>query len=198
MVSRRDAHRLRIGWRRLPARAGYLCHASGRQSRPSHPVVASWCNYDHVPRFSPEGRRLVFTRDGDDGAALFTTDLSGHTNQSPRMPSGQGMPSGHHTETRSFEAQDGDVHVVDSNGKHLRNLTNYAREEQGGGADPVWSPDGRKILFLEGIVQQQGSPRVLGLAIMGSDGSNRHFIEGHPIESHQPDWCCRWPGRGGR
>jgi len=153
---------------------------------------------DGSARFSPDGHQLVFTRlkRGQEGA-LFTTDLKGHTNQitSYAIGAGDGVWSPH-GDRIVFEAHDGNVHVVNSDGKHLRNLTHYAPEQQGGGADPVWSPDGRKILFLQGIVQQQGSPRVLGLAIMRSDGSDRHFIEDYPVESHQPDWCCRWSGRG--
>ena len=148
---------------------------------------------DRAARFSPDGRRLVFTRfAGDDqGSALFTTDLRGHTTQitSFAIHAGDAVWSPHgkqivfeaYPEPTSF----GDVYVVNSNAKHLRNVTQNAPGD--GSADPVWSPDGRKILFLQGLRVQQDS-RVLGLAIMRSDGSNRHFIEDHPIESHQPDW----------
>ena len=151
-------------------------------------------DWDGSPRFSPDGRRLVFTRfTRGHGSALFTTDLSGNITQITSYAIGAGdavwSPRG---EQIVFEAQDGNVHVINSNGKHLRNLTQYAPEEQGGSADPVWSPDGRNILFLQGLHLQQDS-RVLGLAVMRSDGSHRHFIEDHPIESHQPDWIGR-PG----
>ena len=55
-----------------------------------------------------------------------------------------------------------------------------------GQADPSWSPDGRKILFLDnGFVNGAGRT---GLATMNPDDSNRHFISTKNIEAHQPDW----------
>ena len=171
----------------------YVMRADGSNVRRVTALPAG-LDADRTPRFSPDGRRLVFTRyTRDGGSALFTTDLRGHTNQitSFAIRAGDAVWSPH-GEKIVFEAAGteprsrGDVYVVHSNGKHLRNLTRNALGDEGS-ADPVWSPDGRKILFLQGLHLQQDS-RVLGLAIMKSDGSNRHFIEEHPIESHQPDW----------
>ena len=65
-------------------------------------TVPAGFDWDGSPRFSPDGRRLVFTRmTRGQGAALFTTDLRGHTTQITSYATGQGMPSGHHTESRS-------------------------------------------------------------------------------------------------
>lgn len=150
---------------------------------------------DRAARFSPDGRRLVFTRNGQ-GSALFTTDLRGHTTQITSFEIGAGdavwSPRG---EQIVFEAYPdptsaGDVFVVNSNGKRLRNVTQNAPGD--GSADPVWSPDGRQILFLQGR-HLAGPDPVLGLAVMRSDGSDRHFIEENPIESHQPDWQSSSP-----
>ena len=89
---------------------------------------------DRAARFSPDGRRLVFTRNGQDGqgSALFTTDLRGHTTQITSFAIGAGdavwSPRG---EQIVFEAYPdptsaGDIYVVNSNGKRLRNLTQNA------------------------------------------------------------------------
>ena len=56
----------------------------------------------------------------------------------------------------------------------------------GGSADPVWSPDGKKILFLS--AHAEGGEFGIGLATMNPDGTARHFILHNPKEMHQPDW----------
>jgi Tol biopolymer transport system component len=171
----------------------YVMWADGSHVRRVTTLPTDGEYWDHAARFSPDGRRLVFTRDGE-GSALFTTDLKGHVTQITSFAVGAGdavwSPRG---EEITFEAYSGptsrgDVYVVHSSGGNLRNLTRNAPGD--GASDPVWSPDGRKILFLQGL-QQPDSSRVLGLAIMRFDGSNRHFIEDNPIESHQPDWLSR-------
>ena len=55
-----------------------------------------------------------------------------------------------------------------------------------GSADPVWSPDGRKILFLDNR-RVSGVGRT-GLATMNADGSGRGFVSTNNVETHQPDW----------
>ena len=57
---------------------------------------------------------------------------------------------------------------------------------RGGSADPVWSPDGRKILFLDN--RRVGVVGRTGLATMKPDGSGRRFISSNNLELHQPDW----------
>jgi hypothetical protein len=57
---------------------------------------------------------------------------------------------------------------------------------QAGSTDPVWSPDGHLILFLDNR-RVNGVGRT-GLATMNPDGSARQFVSGQNIESHQPDW----------
>jgi Tol biopolymer transport system component len=76
----------------------------------------------------------------------------------------------------------GDVYVVDATGGTPVNLTH----DTTGQADPVWSPDGQKILFLDnGFVNGVGRT---GLATMNPDGTQRHFISSKNLEEHQADW----------
>lgn len=76
----------------------------------------------------------------------------------------------------------GDIYAIDATGGTPVNLTH----DPTGQADPVWSPDGQKILFLDnGSVNGIGRT---GLAKMNPNGTRRQFISRKNIEAHQPDW----------
>jgi Tol biopolymer transport system component len=79
----------------------------------------------------------------------------------------------------------GDIYVVAAGGGRARNLTRNPVGEAGS-ADPVWSPDGRKILFLDNRYVN-GVGRT-GLATMSPDGTGRAFVSSANVEEHQPDW----------
>jgi TolB protein len=168
----------------------YVMNANGRTVRrvtnPARPLS------DYEPRFSPDGTHLVFARargTADNApAALFTVRLNGsslhrltpftlHVGGSDWSPNGkqivfEAYPSGAY----------GDVYVVDAAGGTPVNLPH----DTTGQADPVWSPDGQKILFLDnGFVSGVGRT---GLATMNSNGSQRRFISNKNIEAHQSDW----------
>jgi TolB protein len=161
-------------------------------------ILPGGYEFDLAPRFSPDGKRLVFIRYRGKGcprpfcpsekAALFVVALDGtglrrltsfaiHAGDADWSPDGKQMV---------FEAYPngpyGDVYVIGANGRNLRNLTH----DPTGQADPVWSPDGTKILFLDNrVVRGRGRT---GLATMRSDGSARRFLSPKNAESHQPDW----------
>jgi TolB protein len=119
--------------------------------------------FDGAPRFSPDGRRIVFTRyvaehDSPRGihsiSALFTVRVGGgglkRLTPWSRFGAGEAdySPDG---KKLVFEANPphkcyGDVYTIGSDGQHLTNITNNGLCA-GGVADPVWSPDGKKILF---------------------------------------------------
>jgi Tol biopolymer transport system component len=168
----------------------YVMSANGhkirRITKPARPLS------DYEPRFSPDGTHLVFARargTADNApAALFTVRLNGsrlhrltaftlHVGASDWSPNGkqivfEAYPSGPY----------GDIYVVDATGGTPVNLTH----DTTGQADPVWSPDGEKILFLDnGFVNGVGRT---GLATMNPDGTQRKYLSSRNIEAHQPDW----------
>jgi Tol biopolymer transport system component len=114
---------------------------------------------DSAPRFSPDGNRLVFSRErgtADNGpTALFTVRLDGsdlhqltpyslHVGDADWSPDGKRIVVEAYPDPGSY----GDVYVVDAAGGTPVNLT-HNPTGQAGSADPAWSPDGSKILFLD-------------------------------------------------
>lgn len=74
-----------------------------------------------------------------------------------------------------------DIYSIDADGTHERALTN-----DGHGHHPVWSPDGRRILFVHDSVLQTApahdqrnafeSYHPVELYVMNRDGGNRHLL----------------------
>jgi Tol biopolymer transport system component len=156
--------------------------------------------FDGAPRFSPDGRRLVFTRYINESApvrsALFTVRVDGGglkqltpwgngAGDADWSPGGKKLVFEAYPSPKSY----GEVYTVQADGEHLKNLTDNGRS--GGSSDPVWSPNGHKILFPQAREFSGGFG--FGLATMNPDGSARHFILPNPTtnpdkEMHQPDW----------
>jgi TolB protein len=178
----------------------YVMNADGGGLRRITTLPRGYEN-DLAPGFSPDGKRLVFTRYRGKGcpqpfcpaerAALFIVGLNGtglrqltsfaiHAGDADWSPDGKRIV---------FEAYPngpyGDVYLIGTNGRNLRNLTRNPLGKAGS-ADPVWSPDGTKILFLDNrIVRGRGRT---GLATMRPNGTARAFLSPQSVESHQPDW----------
>jgi Tol biopolymer transport system component len=172
----------------------YVIHPNGKKMRrltnPPPPLS------DYKPRFSPDGTHLLFTRAKSpaDGApaALFSMRTNGthlqqltpyslHVDDSDWSPDGQWIVIDAYPNPKAY----GDIYILDADGGHLTNLTQNPAG-QAGSADPAWSPDASKILFLDNRVVN-GVPRT-GLATMDPDGSHRQFLSGKNIEAHQADW----------
>ncbi len=151
--------------------------------------------YDSAPRFSPDGRRIVFTRYITDPgrSALFTVRVDGG-GLKQLTPWGNGAgdadysPDGKKLVFEAFPNKGcfGEIYTVDSDGQHLTNIAD--NRCQAGSAEPVWSPDGKKILLLS--AHAEGGKFGIGLATMNPDGSACHYISPNPgvDEVHHPDW----------
>jgi len=175
---------------------------------------------DLAPRFSPNGKWLAFTRykgfnSNTNQSALFRvrrdgTHLQRLTSYSIRVADVDWSPNGRKLTFEAYpnKALLGNAYVIDANGRHLKDLTHHTTtvangqivDTNGGSDDPVWSPNGRKILFGDARVLPDHRFKV-GLATMRPDGSKRAFLSRNPKNSgtrppghvlhrapHQPDW----------
>ena len=179
-----------------PSQQGiYVMGADGGNVRRVTTVPANAAS-DLSPRFSPDGMRLAFTRfrgkDRTETAALYSVWIDGthlrrltsfaiHADNSDWSPDGRRLTFDAYPNPDAY----GDIYVVGADGRGLRNLTRNA-VGHAGSADPVWSPDGRTILFLDNRIVG-GKPRT-GLATMRPDGLVRRFVSPRNVENHQPDW----------
>jgi Tol biopolymer transport system component len=116
-------------------------------------VLPRSASNDLGPRFSPNGKRLLFTRVRGEGrtetGALFTVRLDGTglrrlTTFALHVEEGDWSPDGTRIVFHAHPDPDtrADVYVIDPNGRHLTNLTRNPALVAGSD-DPVWSPDGR-------------------------------------------------------
>jgi Tol biopolymer transport system component len=90
----------------------------------------------------------------------------------------------------------GDVMVVDADGRHPRNLTNDGSLIGIGNNNafvfsqsfnPVWSPDGRTILFVH-VSYSNAAGYEVGLQTVNPDGTGRGWLSTIRGEDHQPEW----------
>jgi Tol biopolymer transport system component len=160
-------------------------------------AVTDEASDDHAPRFSPDGKRLVFTRNvNQTTAALFVVDLDGSNvlRITPdTMIPGDAVWSPDGTEI-VFEADTaqyprGGAWVIRPDGTGLRSLTPQGTDPgvTDGFSDPVWSPDGTVILLLHGRYLDDDTSTV-GLAMIRPDGSDLGVVADGTGNEDQPDW----------
>ena len=117
---------------------------------------ADWFSPDG-PMWSPDGRRIVFRSERD-------------------------RPSASERAACRPRCQRDEIYVVDADGSGLRRLTRNWSSDDG----PVWSPDGRTILFM----------RSNDVYVMNADGSGQRNLTRSVIYPFATDTAPTWSPDG--
>ena len=198
-----------------PARTGlYVVHPDGTGLRQvtAVPTGPGRSTFHASPRFSPDGRSLVYTvaRSGQDVPggyrgevkALFVAGVDG---SKPRQITPWGInsddpdwsPDGKQIVFETIIDHLGHTNrlmLVDADGSNLHALTadhgttgvgNFGALRIEQSFNPVWSPDGLTILFSHFELTDTGQ-FVLGLQTIRPNGTGQHWVSDD--SEHQADW----------
>ena len=187
----------------------YLMRADGSDVRRVTTAPAGMI--DSEPTFSPDGKKLVFARIHDghmnkhgqlrgDDSALFTVNVDGSalkriTGWGERVNQASWSPDGKRIVYEDACCYNGnaDIYTISPNGGGHARLTNGAsvlvnrsQFRIDGFYDPIWSPDGTKVLVGHEVAAN-GSYRS-GLAMINADGTGLDWVSPATDGEHQFDW----------
>ncbi len=140
-------------------------------------------NMTFAPRFSPDGRSVVFSVENNGNSDIYIHDLTGGTNQ--RLTSGDAI------ETAPSFSPDGRMIVFESdrrNGQQIYTMSstgdNIQRISRGSGryGTPVWSPRGDLIAFTKSHAGR------FHIGVMRSDGSEERLLTASFLDEG-PTWA---------
>jgi len=178
----------------------WLMHADGSgahqitlKGRVCHNVCPGGAQ-DNRSAWSPDGKRLIFTRDAytkPEQFGIFTIALDGSdlrrvTPETMNVDDAAWSPDGTLIAFQSppdpTDGVEQDIYTIHPDGTGLRNLTKGLGMGSSNGA--AWSPDGSQIVFAH-LPSTDGAS---DLFVMNRDGSDIHLLAPTAVWENGPSW----------
>ena len=139
-----------------------------------------------LPRWSPDGIKIIYNSYKDGGPMLYMKDISSGALKRVSSRSGLNIgacwsPDGKKLALTLSQKGNPDIFTIDLNGKMINQLTDHWSID----VSPSFSPDGRKIAFVS---NRSGSPQIY-VKDLDSGREERLTFEGKYITS--PAWSSR-------
>jgi Tol biopolymer transport system component len=156
--------------------------ATGRESLLATPLSVS-------PKWSPDGRRILFWSDRSGSKELWTMNADG--SEATQLSKGGGYheadwsPDGSRIVARRGTGDGGDLWTLSADGTGAALL--HAGE--GMDSDPRWSPDGRRIAFVGTVVRRHAAGFTSAIFVVDADGSHLVRLTHGDYEEWAPAWA---------
>ena len=135
-------------------------------------------------QWSPDGKRLLFTRIHAGKMGLWTMNADGSDLKRllpPTTPTfdGHWSPDGKAIVFESYRDGNMEIYVMAPDGTGILNLSNEPKSDEHG---PSWSPDGRRITYYS---NRDGSWDIF---VMQADGGQKVNLTLSPASEQAPVW----------
>ncbi len=165
-------------------------------------ALAIWCHLlaltaqrptsnNMFPRWSHDGRHIVFTSDRDGDPEIYVMEADGsHPVRLTYAPGRDAHPSFSPDDRRIVfqspraNGRDTNIYTMGVDGSHVVQLTNL----KGFAGVPVYSPDGKSIVFQWRETSDFDDNTKWRIGVMDADGRNLHLITPGVANDQVPNW----------
>ncbi|HMJ01021.1 MAG TPA: hypothetical protein VK488_14390 [Gaiellaceae bacterium] len=161
--------------------SGNLCVARADGSRPARLTRGK----DQAPAWSPNGRRVVFSRQVGAASKIVVADSRGRIVRSLTQAGAFADPAwSADGKSIAYVSQKlrSRVVIVTSAGRALGELLVAPTAAV---SRPAWAPDGRRIAFAENIETESSAAGTSRIVVVNVDGTGRHVLVG---QASDPAW----------